>query len=161
MSARPANRVPACLLAALLGCGLAACGGGGGPSKASFIKQADAICAKGSRDAAALPRPNLSGSKGSQVAALAAYLQSLVPILQRTSAQIRALKSPSQDRSLLQRYLTATDEQITQAQKLAAALRANDAQGVAAARTSLTGSTAATMASQYGFHSCSAATKTG
>jgi hypothetical protein len=89
---------------------LAACGGGGGPSKAVYIKKADAICAKGSKEAeqvAASAFKNPSSPTGEEAQAA---LQKVIPIQKQRVDELKALKRPDADKAKLEALYAAVDK---------------------------------------------------
>ena len=77
-------------LIAVLGFGVAACGGGETLSKEAFVKRADALCKQYKARAKAVERP-----KDIQDSAdVAQYLDEVTPILKEGLAKLKALKPP-------------------------------------------------------------------
>jgi hypothetical protein len=89
---------------------LAACGGSGGPSKADYIKKADAICAKGSKEAeqvAASAFKNPATPTGEEAQAA---LQKVIPIQKQRVDELKALKRPDADKAKLETLYAAVDK---------------------------------------------------
>ena len=119
------------LLAAALA--ISACGGDdGGPSKAEFIEEADAICRESeerSQQIAAAGFRDPQNPTGEEVLAI---IEKLLPIQRETIADVRELEMPEDDEdeinSILDRAEAATDEvaAIRDPQQAMAAVQAAD-----------------------------------
>jgi len=134
---------------------LAACGAA--YTKQDYIARADAICASAVRDARAVPPPVLTGTGSQQLAGLAQYLTTVLPIYESEARQLRGLKLPQETSSskvALQRFLAALSAATAELRGLARAARGKDAQGVAVAEAGLRANTADPLAASYGFKSC-------
>jgi hypothetical protein len=143
----------------------AGCGGGGkskGPTKASYIAQADAICKKTHAQTSPLISQIKSratslvaggSSSAKQVAATVARLGTLAGA---NLSRIRALATPSGDRAAIARFLNPLTTVVDSIGKAAAALRKG--QGLEAvsllAEMQPTAQKVASAAHAYGFRQC-------
>ncbi len=143
------------ILAATLA--VTACGGHTA-TKQDVIARGNAICAGALRGIRALPPP--SSGTGS-AAALSAYLQQAIPLIDKELTGLRALPRPALDRSLLTRYEAAQASAEQEYRALAAAARAGDAGAVADALAALRANPAGALAAQYGLTQCASAAGTG
>jgi hypothetical protein len=144
-------------MAVLLAAVLAACGSSAATTQ-DVIARGNAICTDTLRDIRSIPAP---AGQASSTAALAAYLRSVIPIVDKEIADIRGLPRPAHDRALLDRYVTALAATGTQYRALAGAASAGDSSVVDAGLSALQGSPAAALARQYGLSQCSAPGGTG
>jgi hypothetical protein len=132
--------------------------GGHTVTKQDVIARANGICINALRAARSLPPP--AGSAGSP-AALAAYLDKLVPIVQQEATQTRALPRPAKDRAILDRYVAAVSAGANQYRALATAASGGDSAAVSHGLAALRASPAPALAAQYGLTRCNAAAGTG
>ena len=121
-------------------------------TKSDFAARADGICTNAVREIRSLSLPSAAGGQG--LRALSQYLAKALPIVQSEASQIRALKRPSGNQAVLDRYLSAQAEVVAEYRRLAAAAKRGDAQGVASAEAKLQSSPVAALAAQYGLHDC-------
>lgn len=141
----------------LLIASLAAGCGGSGYTKSDFVARADAICASALRQARSIAPPTVAQASGGQDGALAAYLSSIVPVLESEASQLHGLKRPpgsAQDKAALTRYLEALSQTVTDYKQLAAAARRGDDQTVADTEAALGSSHVYSLATSYGLRSC-------
>ena len=133
------------LAATLAGCG----GGSSHPSKASFIKRADAICLKGSRAQDALPNP-------SSHADLVAYVKRVYGIERGVVSDVRALTPPDGDADTISTMLDNVDRALAfESDVEAAAGTGNQSQiNDAEAKGAKFLNAANTLAARYGFTEC-------
>jgi hypothetical protein len=139
-------------------CLAAAACGGHTVTKKDVIARANGICITALRAARSLPPP--AGGTGSP-AALAGYLDKLVPIVDKEASQTRALPRPAQDRAVLNRYVAAVTAGARQYRALATAAKQGDAAAVTQGLAALRASPAAALAAQYGLTRCNASASTG
>jgi hypothetical protein len=145
-----------------LAAGLAGCGGS--YKKSDFVARANGICVNAVRATRSIAPPAAGGTTRQQQAALAQYLDKLVPVVQSEATQIKALKRPpgsAADHAALDRYLTALARSATDYQRLATAAHQGDVQAVAGAQAALRANPVAALATAYGLSSCGNATGTG
>ncbi len=135
---------------------VAACGGHAA-TKQDVIAQGNAICAGALRDIRALPAP---ASAGSSTAALAKYLEQVVPIIHTETAGLRKLPRPARDGALLNRFLAAMGTTEAQYRTLLAAAQSGSSAAVSGALSALASGPSATLASQYGLTQCANASGT-
>jgi hypothetical protein len=139
------------LAAAALAATLAACGGGSAHhlSKESFIKQADAICLKGSAAQSALSQPSSN-------AQLPGYVKRVYAIERGVVSDVRALRPPSGDQATVGSMLDNVDKALAFESNVEAAAatgnqsQINDAQAMGAKYLNQ----ANTAATRYGFKEC-------
>jgi hypothetical protein len=144
----------ACLLAVVL----SACGGSSA-TKQDVIARGNAICTDTLRAVRIAGNARGTGTSASG-AALDAYVQRVVPIVEKEVAQLRKLPRPSANRALLDRYLAAVATAGRQYRWLAAAARRHDQAGVAEALGALRANPAPALARQYGLAQCAASAGT-
>jgi hypothetical protein len=128
---------------------LAACGGGGAPSKAEYIKKADAICAKGNQEAATAARSALTSNNPSPEEAQAAVAK-VVPVLKKHVAELKALKRPDGDKEQLNTLYAAVDKVVASYEEAA-----QDPTKAAALFKSDVNDEANKLAADYGMKECS------
>jgi len=133
------------LAASLAGCG----GGSSHPSKASFIRRADAICLKGSRAQDALPDPSSN-------AELAAYVKRIYGIERGVVSGVRNLTPPDGDAATIGSMLDNVDRALAfESDVEAAAGTGNQSQiNDAEARGARFLNAANVQAAKYGFKEC-------
>lgn len=140
----------------VLGLSVVGCGGSS-YTKSDFIARADAICAGAVRQTRSIPPPGAAQAGSGQNSALAAYLDSVVPVLESEASQLRKLRRPPEsagDQATLQRWYAALAQSVTSYQQLAAAARRGDDQSVTDAETALGQSPVYSLAATYGLRSC-------
>jgi predicted Zn-dependent protease len=131
--------------------------GGGAVTKKDVIARANGICITTLRAARSVPPPAGNASR----AALAAYLQKVVPIVQKEAAQTRALPRPAQDRAILNRYVAAVTADANRYRTLARAASDGDLTQVTQTLSALRASRAPALAAQYGLTRCSVSAGSG
>ncbi|MDX6549216.1 MAG: hypothetical protein QOG33_2766 [Gaiellales bacterium] len=138
------------LAAAALAATLAACGGGSAhPSKVAFIKQADAVCLKGSAAQSALSQPSSN-------AQLPGYVKRIYAIERGVVSNVRALTPPTGDQATVSSMLDNVDKALAFESNVEAAAatgnqsQINDAQAMGAKYLNQ----ANTAATRYGFKEC-------
>lgn len=147
---KPLRLAIACAVCVL---GLSACGSSG-TSKADYVKQADAICAKGDAQIKAVPMPLLTGAPATILKNLGTYVDRVLPVAQHVIGQLKALKQPSADKAVLQRYYAALDDAVARLGKLSVAAHQGDAKAVQSGAQALNSAQPDTLARQYGFKRC-------
>jgi hypothetical protein len=136
------------VLAPLLAVALAACGGHT-VTKQDVIARGNQIC-----ETAASSVRSVSAPSGQQPSQLARYYEQVARIVQSEVKQLRALPRPSQDRSLLNRYLDAIGSSAGEYGALATAARESDRAALASASAELRSNSAARLATSYGITQC-------
>ncbi len=145
-------------LPALAAACIAATGcGGHTATKQDVIARGNAICAGALRDLRATPYP---ASGKTSLANLAAYMDAVLPIVQREVSSLRALPRPAADRRLLNQYVAAVSSSASAYRSLAEAARRGDQAGVNQALATLQANPAATLAGRYGINECATAGST-
>lgn len=157
---RIAARCALIAVAVLLG------GCGSTVTKSDFVARADAICASTTRQLRTIPPPDVSAVAPARqtTAALAGYLDEVLPIAQSEAAKVRALKRPDgkpRDRAALDAYVGALAQAVVDYRALAIAARQGDAPGVASAEAALRTNRVASLAASYGLQACGSAGATG
>jgi hypothetical protein len=94
------------------------------PSKASYDKQANAICQTFNSKLKSVGSAISSSSSGTQVASA---LTDAISVAEQGSAKLEALPKPSGDNTALNKAYAAQDAQVTQMKQLVAAIKQNDA----------------------------------
>jgi hypothetical protein len=136
---------------------ITACGGHT-VTKQDVIARANGICINALRAARSLPAPAVGTGS---TAALAAYLDRLVPIVEKQASQTRALPRPARDRAILNRYVAAVSAGANQYRTLLTAAKNADSAAVSHGLATLRASPAAALAARYGLTRCNAAAGTG
>ena len=132
--------------------------GGHTATKQDVIARANGICISALRAVRSVPPP--AGASGSP-AALAAYLQKVVPIVQKEADDTRALPRPAQDRAVLDRYVAAVTASASQYRALAAAAKNGNTAAVSQGLAALRASHLPALATRYGLNRCSVSAGTG
>lgn len=148
--------MPKCasLVVALTAVALAGCGSSA-PSQATFIKQADAICAKGDTQFKSVRQPQVYGLPQQQILAnLSAYVDQVLPVTQRVIDQLKGLGQPSANQGLLHRYFAALDQAVANLHQLSTAAKRNDLPSVLKGVRALKATQPDQLAKQYGFKTC-------
>ncbi len=148
--------MPKCapLVAALAALLVAGCGSSA-PSQATFIKQADAICAKGAAQFKSVRQPQSNGLPQQQILAnLSTYVEQVLPLTQHIIDQLKRLAQPSANRGLLHRYFTALDQAEANLHQLSTAAKRNDLPAVQKGVRALNANQPDQLARQYGFKTC-------
>lgn len=137
---------------------VAGCGGGGGVSKADYIKRGDAICANEHVQARAIPRPTFNPARATRndMPAAARYLDRYAPVFGGGVAQLDKLSRPSQDRQLLDRTLSQANQIAAAYNSARDAADKGDPQSfkLALAKAASVGPSARAGAAQFGFKVC-------
>jgi hypothetical protein len=152
-----ALRARAALAAGVISVGLAACGSSA-PTKKDVIARANAICAGAQRDLLATPPP--AGGETS-LPGLAAYLHTVMPILQHEVSNVEALPRPATDRALLDQYVSAMTQSGATYRALSEAAQRGDQTGVNQALAQLQANPSSSLAARYGISQCASAAGTG
>ncbi len=152
MSRRWLTAVAAAGCLAVTGCG------GHTATKQDVVARANGICTNALRAARSLSPP--AGGAGS-AAALAAYLEKVVPIVAKEASDTRALPRPVKDRAVLNHYVAAVTATANQYRAVAAAARKGDLAAVSQGLAALRASPVPALAAQYGLNRCNASAGTG
>ena len=134
---------------------LAACGGGGGPSKAEYIKKADAICAKGSKDSEEAAKGAIQNPANPTPEEAQAALQKVIPVQKKGIADLKALKRPDADRGKLETIYAAVDKVAAAYEQAAQSPQASLALLKASGTDQDPNVAANKLAADYGFKECS------
>ncbi len=102
---------------------VAACGAGGGASKADYVKQANAVCRDAAKQVAALRIPGRA-----DVTAMPKAAAEVVAVQRRALDRLRAIKPPKADRARIAKWVALVDQTIDQADLSAAAQKHGDIQ---------------------------------
>ena len=134
---------------------LAACGGGGGPSKWEYIKKADAICAKANKESEQAVSGAVKNPQNPTPADAQAVIQAILPIFKKNVKDVEALERPDKDKAQLKKVFAAADGTVAAYEQAAqdpnAALALFKANG-----TDKDPATAANkLAADYGLKECS------
>jgi hypothetical protein len=100
---------------------LAACGGGGGLSKAEYVARANAICRAAAQQVAALDAPGQS-----DVAQLPKVAGEVVAVQRKALDRLKAIKAPKADRTEIAKWIALVDQTIDQAEVSAKSQRSGD-----------------------------------
>jgi hypothetical protein len=110
---------------ALVGAGVAllvvACSGGGGTTKADYVKQANAVCRDAAKQVAAVRIPGRA-----DVASMPRVAADVVGVQRRALIHLKAIKPPKQDRARITRWIALVDQTIDQADLSAKAQKDGD-----------------------------------
>jgi hypothetical protein len=120
-------------------------------SKEEFIKQGDAICGEANAALAALDTsagsdPNLQAAQE-------------VEITRGELESLQSLSAPNQDRSVLDRFLAALQDQVDALSRKQAAVEGREDPSSAEAEASSAASSAQAAAQEYGFKDCANASE--
>jgi hypothetical protein len=106
--------------AAVAGLLLVACGGGGGMTRADYVKEANSVCRKAARDVAAID------ANGSDVEQLPKVAGEVVAVQRKALDQLKAIKVPKEDRTRITKWIALVDQTIDQAEVSAESQRSGD-----------------------------------
>ena len=134
---------------------VAACGGGGGTSKASYIKKADAICAKGSKDSGEAAKGAIKDPANPTPEEAHAALQKVIPIQKKGIADLEALKRPDADKGKLATIYAAVDKVAAAYEQAAQSPQASLALIKSSGTAQDPNVAANKLAADYGFKECS------
>ena len=136
---------------------LAGCGGGSSVSRADVIARGNAICAAALRQIRTVAAPTQAPAS---LPAMSDYLHQVVPIVEKEISGLRKLPRPSTGQALLQRYISAVAGTAADYRALQHAAAAGDQNGVDAALSALSTSSASSLAAAYGLDQCATAAGT-
>jgi len=141
---------------AVAGCGDDKKSSSAKPTKADYIAKADAICAAGKTQARPYKKQLDSLPADAQIKDTVPAVQGELKVSRDSTAKLRALAAPSEDKATLARYLALLDKALVAGNQLIAAARTNDiakVKQVGAANPALR-SERKQVAKQYGFKHC-------
>jgi hypothetical protein len=119
--------LPCLLVIALVsGCGSS---NSKGLSKAEFVSQANAICAKYEKRV----QSRMAGVPAGDQKQLASSIKNVLPLIRKGNDELRSLKPPGSLQSRFDSWMGLTDAEVGAAQKLQDALDKNDIQAIQAA----------------------------
>ena len=139
------------LIVCLVPLALAACGGDDedkGPSKADYIKKADAICARSDKEIDALFSQTFEDPQAPTPEEAQAALEEGIPVVKKDLAELKALEPPEDDKDEVAAIWTAIDEGIATLEEASA-----DPDTSLAALTSEPFAAGEKLAGDYGMHS--------
>jgi hypothetical protein len=136
---------------------LGACGSAA-VTREDVIARGDAICSSALRSIRATAPP---AQGAGSLAALASYLQRVLPIVDKEAAELRALPRPASGRATLKRYIAAVTGSAAEYGALAAAAARGDRSASDAALAALRADQASALALQYGLTQCAGTAGTG
>jgi hypothetical protein len=149
-------RLPTALAGTVVALLVTSCGGHTA-TKQDVVARGNAICAAAVRDMRATPSP---AGGGASLSGLAAYLEAIMPVLQREVSSLQALPRPAADRALLDQYVSAVAKSRGTYRTLATAARRGDQDGANQALAQLQANPASSLAARYGLSQCAGATGT-
>jgi uncharacterized lipoprotein len=100
---------------------LAACGGGGGMTRADYVKRANSICLDAAKDVQALKIPTRD-----QLQDIPKAAASIVKVERETLDRLKSIRPPKQDRPEITRWVALVDQTIDQAEMSARSQRDGD-----------------------------------
>ncbi len=109
------------LVGAAAGMLLVACGGGGGMSKADYVKQANAVCRDAAKQVAALRIPARA-----DIASMPKAAANVVAVQRKAVDRLRAIRPPKHDRAEIAEWIALVDQTIDQADVSARAQKDDD-----------------------------------
>jgi hypothetical protein len=109
------------LAGAVVAVAVVACSGGGGVTKAEYVKSANAVCREAAKQVAALRIPGRADVAGMPKAAA-----SVVVVQRKALDRLRAIKPPKGDRAEIARWIALVDQTIGQADLSARAQKDGD-----------------------------------
>lgn len=130
---------------------LAACGGGGGLTKADYVERTNAVCRDAAKQVAALKVPEQADiSRAPKVAA------QVVAVQRAALERLKAIRAPKADRSEIAKWIALVDQTIDQAEVSATSQRAGDITRAIAANVngSALDRRADQLALAYGLRAC-------
>ena len=133
---------------------LVACGSSG-PSKASYIKKADAICAKGSKDSEEAAKGTIQDPANPTPEEAQAALQKVIPIQKKGIEDLKALKRPDADKGKLATIYAAVDKVAAAYEQAAQSPQASLALIKASGTAQDPNVAANKLAADYGLKECS------
>ena len=133
---------------------LVACGSSG-PSKASYIKKADAICAKGSKDSGEAAKSAIHDPANPTPEEAQAALQKVIPIQKKGIEDLKALKRPDADKGKLDTIYAAVDKVAAAYEQAAQSPQASLALLKSGGTAQDPNVAANKLAADYGFKECS------
>ncbi len=142
-------------LALLAGLVIAGCGS---YTKADYVQRAEGICTSTLDAVRRLAPPDQSGSTAHRDSSLTAYLNRVLPLMQRQLKRLRALPRPSQSQiqeRALNAYLAGLRSSVAQFIVLTAAARSSTAGVVNSIAASLATEQLSRLARAYGLKTCS------
>jgi hypothetical protein len=111
----------ACGVLVLLTLVTACSGGSSGPTKAEFVRKANAVCRDGAAKIARLKIPARA-----DVTNMPAAAADVVAVQRRSLARLRALAVPKRDKAQVEKWIAIVDQTIDQAQVSAQSQRDGD-----------------------------------
>ena len=108
------KKLCAVLIVALVPLGLVACGDDDdkGPSKADYIKEADAICARSDNDTQEIFDAAFADPSDPQPEEAQEAIKAALPVVKKDLAELRALEEPKDDKDEVEAIWVAIDEGI-------------------------------------------------
>jgi hypothetical protein len=149
---RPAVAAVAASCLAVTACG------GHTVTKQDVVARANAICFNTLIAVRSVAPP--SGEIDSPTA-LAGYLRTVLPIIEKEASDTRALPRPAKDRAVLDRYVAAVAAGAKLYRSLAADAKRGDSGAVSSDLAALRDSPGPALAAQYGLTRCNASAGTG
>ena len=126
--------------------------GSSGPSKASYVAKANAICATYNAKGKAIPQPNSAGG----VKAAAGYLDQVVGVMSDETGKLKALKTPKGDGQKLASIYSQQQAQVTKLKAAVTQLNSGNASAASSAIDQLTSGNPAVDSAfdSYGLTTC-------
>jgi hypothetical protein len=132
--------------------------GGHTVTKRDVVARANAICFNTLIAVRSVPPP--AGDPSSPTA-LAGYLHTVLPIIEKEASDTRALPRPAKDRAVLDRYVAAVTAGAKLNGSLAADAKRGDSAAVSSDLAALRESPGPALAARYGLIRCNASAGTG
>lgn len=109
------KKLLATLVVAVLPLGLVACGEDEdkGPSKADYIKEADAICARSNQETDAIFEEAVENPRKPKPDEAQAAIEQAVPVLDKDIKELKALEPPKDDKDQVAAIWSALEEGVT------------------------------------------------
>jgi hypothetical protein len=98
-----------------------ACGGGGGTTRAEYVREANSVCRNAAKQVAALELP-----AGADVADVPAAAMAVVKVQRMALERIRAIDAPQPDEAEIAKWIALVDQTIDQAEVSAESQRDGD-----------------------------------
>jgi hypothetical protein len=138
------------LIVCLVPFGLAACGDDDdGPSKADYIEEADAICARSDKETQAIFDAAFEDPQDPQPEEAQEALKSALPVVKEDLEELKALEKPKDDEDEIDAIWTAIDEGIATLEEASA-----DPETSLTALTSEPFAAGEKLAGDYGMDDC-------
>jgi hypothetical protein len=158
------HRAYAIAVAVVIGAALISGCGGHTATRKDVIARANAICFQSLQSIRSVPPPVASGTpsfrRPAYLAAFAAYVDKVRPIVAKEARQLQALPRPKQGLATLNAFIAAVAKESDDYASMAAAASKRDGGGVTKALSNLASNPARGLAGRYGMTQCTGVSST-